>query len=86
MLGRSAQLQADRRFFGGSRIAAFEVTVTDFRSAGSLAYATGTGRHTVADIATGEPRVDTFQYVEILVLEEDNHWRSRYFMNAPHKL
>ena len=81
--GRTAQVEADRVVFRGLQVTAFEMHVTDFRSSGSMAYATGVGTHQVLDRATGQQRVDRFQYVDILVLEKDGQWRSRYFMNAP---
>lgn len=43
------------------------MTVTSFRSSGTLAYATGVGTHTVLTLATGQQRVDSFHYVDILV-------------------
>ncbi len=81
--GRAAQVEADRIAFRGSQVTAFEMRVTDFQSSGSMACATGVGTHEVLDRATGQRRVDKFQYIDILVLEKDGHWRSRYFMNAP---
>jgi len=81
--GRAAQIETDRVVFRGSRVTEFEMHVTDFRSSGSMAYATGVGSHHVLDRATGREREDRFQYVDILVLEQDGRWRSRYFMNAP---
>ena len=83
MRGRAAQVESDRVVFRNSRVTAFDMTITDFQSSGSLAYATGTGTHRVIDKATGAERVDTFQYVEVLVLEKDGKWRSKHFMNAP---
>jgi ketosteroid isomerase-like protein len=83
MHGRAAQVAADRVFFRGSKISSFSMTVTSFRSSGTLAYATGVGTHTVVTLATGQQRVDWFQYVEVLVRGEDGRWRSQYFMNAP---
>jgi ketosteroid isomerase-like protein len=81
--GRDAQVAADRVFFQGSQVVAFEMHVTDFRSDGALAYAAGTGVHTVVDRRTGSSRVDRFQYLDVLVKGNDGHWRSRYFVNAP---
>ena len=81
--GRAAQVEADRIVFRSSQVTAFEMQVTDFQSSGSMACATGIGTHQVLDRTTGQRRVDKFQYVDILVLEQDGHWRSRYFMNAP---
>jgi uncharacterized protein (TIGR02246 family) len=81
--GRAAQVAADRVFFQGSTITDFNMTVTSFRSSGTLAYATGVGAHTVVTRATGQQRVDSFQYVEVLVRGDDGRWRSQYFMNAP---
>ncbi len=81
--GRAAQVAADRVFFRGSKITSFSMTVTTFRSSGTLAYATGVGTHTVLTLATGQQRVDSFQYVDVLVRGEDGRWRSQYFMNAP---
>ena len=83
MHGRAAQVAADRVFFRGSKITSFTMTVTSFRSSGTLAYATGVGAHTVLTLATGEQRVDSFQYVDVLVRGDDGRWRSQYFMNAP---
>lgn len=81
--GRAAQVESDRIVFRGSQVTSFEMQVTDFQASGSMAYATGVGTHTVVDRTTGQARVDRFQYVDILVLEKDGQWRSRYFMNAP---
>jgi uncharacterized protein (TIGR02246 family) len=83
MRGRAAQIEADRVFFRGARITAFSMPVTSFRSSGPLAYATGVGTHTVMTVATGQQRVDSFQYVEVMVRGDDGRWRSQYFMNAP---
>jgi hypothetical protein len=83
MRTRAVQVAADRVFFQGSKITAYSVTVTSFRSSGTLAYATGVGTHTVLTLATGQQRVDSFQYVDVLVRGEDGRWRSQYFMNAP---
>jgi uncharacterized protein (TIGR02246 family) len=81
--GRAAQIAADRAFFQASKITSFDMTVTSFRSSGALACATGVGTHTVLTLATGQQRVDSFQYVEVLLRGEDGRWRSQYFMNAP---
>ena len=83
MRGRAAQVAADRVFFQGSKITSYSVTVTSFRSSGTLAYATGVGTHNVLTLATGQQRLDSFQYVDVLVRGEDGRWRSQYFMNAP---
>jgi hypothetical protein len=83
MRGRVAQVEADRALFRGSQITSFEMQLTDFRSSGSLAYATGVGTHTVVDRSTGQQRTDSFQYVEVLILGSDGLWRSQFFMNAP---
>jgi len=83
MHGRAAQVAADRVFFKGSKITSFSMTVTTFRTSGTLAYATGVGTHTVRTLATGQERVDSFQYVDVLVRGEDGRWRSQFFMNAP---
>jgi ketosteroid isomerase-like protein len=80
--GRAAQVAADRVFFRDSRVVSFEMRVTAFSAADSLAYAAGVGTHTVIN-AAGVSRVDRFQYVDILVRGSDGQWRSRYFMNAP---
>lgn len=77
MHGRAAQIAADRVFFQGSKIKSFSMTVTSFRSSGTLAYATGVGTHTVLTLATGQQRVDSFQYVDVLVRGEDGRWRSQ---------
>jgi len=81
--GRAAQVAADRVFFRGSKITSFSMTATSFRSSGTLAYATGVGTHTVLTLVTGQERVDSFQYVDVLVRGEDGRWRSQYFVNAP---
>jgi len=83
MHGRAAQVAADRVFFQGSKITSFSMTVTSFKSSGTLAYATGVGTHTVLTLATKQQRVDSFQYVDVLVRGDDGRWRSQYFMNAP---
>ena len=54
--------------------------VTSFRSRGSLASAAGVGKHTVVNRSTGQERVDSFQYVDVLVRGDDGRWRSAYFV------
>lgn len=80
--GRAQQLSEDRAAFRGVTITSFEMHVTDFRSSGPMAYATGTGTHIVIDKSTGKETRDSFQYVEIMTRGADGRWRSQYFMNA----
>ena len=81
--GRAAQVAADRVFFRTSQVTSFEMRVAEFRSDGSLAYAAGTGVHTVVDRQSGATRTDRFQYIDVLEKGTDGRWRSKYFVNAP---
>jgi len=81
--GRAAELKADRDFCAANTITAWDVTTSNYRSSGPIAWAAGTLRMTWKEKASGKVRSLEGRYLATYARQPDGTWQQQYFMSAP---